>query len=104
MMLWIIHCLDGPGKGELRQSLRSAHSARMGELAVFPLVYGPLLAEDGTTQLGSLFVIEAADEAAAHAWAEADPFRTGGVWQEVRIHGFQPSDRSRVRLAATPAS
>ncbi|WP_354641716.1 YciI family protein [Kitasatospora camelliae] len=101
-VLWTLHCLDGPGAAGRRDELRPAHSARLGTADPAPLLYGPLLADDGVTQLGSLFLIEAPDRATVRRWVDEDPFTAGGVWQEVRIHALRLSDRSPVRIP-TPA-
>ncbi|MEV6113651.1 YciI family protein [Streptomyces sp. NPDC052109] len=97
-MLWTVHCTDGPGAAERRRELRAAHSARLGEASPRPLLYGPLVADDGETAVGSLFVLSAEDRATVRRWAEEDPFHTGGVWQDVRITALRLSDRSPVRV------
>jgi hypothetical protein len=43
-----------------------------------------LLAEDGTTPIGSLLVVEAADRAAIEAFCAADPYALAGLFAEVR--------------------
>ncbi|MFD5075729.1 YciI family protein [Streptomyces sp. NPDC058371] len=97
-MLWTVHCTDGPGAAERRRALRAEHSARLGTAVPRPLLYGPLLADDGERQVGSLFVLHAPDRATVRAWVDADPFLTGGVWQDVRINVLRLSDRSPVRI------
>ncbi|MCX4746049.1 YciI family protein [Kitasatospora sp. NBC_01287] len=102
-MFWTIHCLDGADVTEQRKALGAEHSAHLKTARPAPLVYGPLLADDGESGVGSLFIIDAPDRAAAERWVEADPFRRGGVWQEVRIHLFRQSANAPVQLPQSPA-
>ncbi|WP_244937380.1 YciI family protein, partial [Methylobacterium crusticola] len=86
---FIVHCLDHAGAAERRLAHYEAHKAYLaGPLPVETLVSGPLLAEDGATMIGSLFLLEAPDRAAVEAFHHADPFRAAGIWAEVRIHPF----------------
>ncbi|MGW3355988.1 YciI family protein [Streptomyces bungoensis] len=102
-MLWAIHCLDAPGTAELRAAQRPAHSARLNATPVRPVLYGPLVADDGTTAVGSLIVVEAASREQVEEFALADPFAVSGVWERVDIQAFAPSQRSPVRLAEEAA-
>lgn len=88
-MHWIVHCLDHPDALPRRLAHYDAHKAYLtGPLPVRILVSGPLVAEDGEAMIGSLFLLEAPDRAAVEAFHAADPFRTAGIWAEVRIHRF----------------
>jgi uncharacterized protein YciI len=49
---------------------------------------GPLLGADGNP-FGSVLVIEAADEAAARAKFEADPYVEAGLFEMTSISGFR---------------
>jgi uncharacterized protein YciI len=49
---------------------------------------GTLLADDGETPVGSVFVIDAKDRAAAEAFTRSDPYHVNGVWETVQIHGY----------------
>ena len=104
-MLWAIHCLDAPGTAELRAAQRPAHSARLHATPVRPVLYGPLVDADGTTAVGSLIVVEAADRKQVEEYAFTDPFAVSGVWERIDVQAFTPSQRSPVRLTeeAAPA-
>jgi uncharacterized protein len=91
-MLYMILCDDAPGSLESRRRLRPAHLERLrllqdqGRL----VLAGPLPATDADDPgpagfTGSLIVAEFEDLAAARAWAEADPFRLGGVYGRVTV-------------------
>ena len=49
---------------------------------------GTLVADDGETPVGSIFVIDAADRAAVDAFTRSDPYHLNGVWERVEIHGY----------------
>jgi uncharacterized protein YciI len=50
---------------------------------------GPLLADDGETMIGSLFVIEAEDAAAVERFRAADPYVRAGLFDRVEVHPFR---------------
>lgn len=86
---------DGPDVLPRRRELRPAHLARMQSLreAGRVLLAGPLPAVDAPDPgpagfAGSLIVAEFESQAAAREWAEADPYRTGGVWARIEVHPF----------------
>lgn len=90
-MLFAIHALDKPGALEARLAHYEAHKAFLSDtsaLNVRIVMSGPLVADDGATMLGSLFVVEAADRAAVERFNAADPFRRAGIWERVSITGF----------------
>ncbi|WP_084546818.1 YciI family protein [Glycomyces arizonensis] len=101
-VLFALHCLDGDDAAERRAKLGAEHSARLRTASPRPLVCGPLLSDDGERGLGSLFIIDVADRDAAERWIEADPFRSGGVWREVRIHAFRQSANASVQFPTSP--
>ena len=87
-MIFVSHCLDKPGSLSTRQANLSAHREHLGSAAVKILVAGPLVADDGETPIGSLFIVEAKNRAEIEAFHAGDPLRTAGVWGEVRIDQF----------------
>lgn len=88
-MHFIIHCLDAPDAGPRRLGNYDAHRAYLqSQTHVRILVSGPLTTDDGATMIGSCFLIEAPNRAAAEAFNAADPFRAANVWAETRIHAF----------------
>jgi len=97
--LWAVHCLDGPDCAGRRHAARPAHSARLRSATeVQAVFYGPLMAEDGSTAIGSLFLIEAADREAVERFVAEDPFTLDDVWRQVDIRAFAPSGNSPHRL------
>ncbi|MGF1627746.1 MAG: YciI family protein [Alphaproteobacteria bacterium] len=84
-MLWSIHCVDRPDSTDLRMSLRPDHLSYLKEQNALIVLAGATLTDDGDTMTGSVFVIDAADRAAAEAFSAADPFTKGGLFARVEI-------------------
>ncbi len=90
-MLFAIHALDRKDGLPTRLAHHAEHRAFLqtaAEFGVTLVMSGPLVADDGETMLGSLFIVEAADRAAAERFNGADPFAKAGVWDRVTITGF----------------
>lgn len=69
----------------------SAHKAFLSDtsaLKVEIVMSGPLLTEDGSPMIGSLFVVEAADLATVERFNAADPFHAARIWESAAITGF----------------
>lgn len=95
-MLFAIIADDVPDSQGLRAARRPEHLARLEQLrdqgrlilaGPFPVVASDQPGAPGAT--GSLIVAEFESLAAAQAWAEADPFRTGGVYARVQVKPFR---------------
>ena len=87
-MHFIVHCLDHPAAVEERLAHYDAHKTYLGAASIRIVISGPLLADDGATMIGSLFLVEAASKAEVEAFNAADPFNQAGIWREIRIHPF----------------
>lgn len=94
-MDYVILGFDGPDALPRRRELRPAHLARVQALrdAGRVRLAGPLPAIDAADPgpagfAGSLIVAEFASLDDARAWAEADPYRAGGVWERIAVHPF----------------
>ena len=87
-MHFVIHCLDRPGALPTRLDHYENHKAYLASAPMSIVISGPLLADDGTTMIGSLFVVDAADRAAVDSFHRDDPFFRAGVWERVEIHPF----------------
>lgn len=96
--VWAVHCLDAPGSAALRKELRPHHSRWLRDGRPRPLLYGPLTADATGEVVGSLIVVAAPDRETVERHFAEDPFRTGGVWQQIRVDRFDVSPRSPVRL------
>jgi hypothetical protein len=83
-----VHCLDHKDALPVRLSNYEAHKAYLAAGRIRTVISGPLLASDGETMIGSLFVFEADTLAEVVAFNAADPFARAGVWADVKIHPF----------------
>ena len=90
-MLFVIHATDRPGGMATRAKFYRAHRIHLDQsdrYDVDVVTAGTLLADDGETPVGSVFVIDAKDRAAAEAFTRSDPYHVNGVWERVQIHGY----------------
>ena len=90
-MLFAIHAVDRAGALPTRLANYDAHKAFLGDTSPFGVkivMSGPLVADDGATMIGSLFLIESPSRAEAEAFNRADPFAAAGIWEKVTITGF----------------
>lgn len=90
-MYFVIHATDKPNAIEMRAKHfreHRIHLDRAGTQNITVLMAGSLVADDGETPVGSLFVVEAKDRAAVDAFTESDPYCAHGVWERIDIHYF----------------
>ena len=90
-MLFAVHCLDGADAAPKRKPVTDAHRAHLENAASFGaklVMAGPLVADDGETSRGSLFLVEAPTRKEAEAFIHADPFHKNGIWETVQVHAF----------------
>lgn len=79
-MLFVIHCIDKPDSQDLRLKTRPRHLEYLQSQAERVLLAGPTLTDDGTGMTGSVLIVEAADRAAAEAFADGDPYSKAGLF------------------------
>jgi uncharacterized protein YciI len=87
-MLFAITAFDRPGALDLRMKVRPAHLEYLESRATQIRLAGPLLDQDDQP-MGSLLIIEAADRAAAEAFAAGDPYGKEGVFEKVEIRPWR---------------
>ncbi len=97
-MLFTLVCTDRPGAGTLRLSTRPQHLAFLDAHAAELVTAGALLDADAKP-CGSMLVIEAADRAAAEAFAAADPYAQAGLFEATVIRPFRQVFRDGARVA-----
>jgi uncharacterized protein YciI len=97
-MLFAITCQDKPASLELRLATRPTHldylEAHMAQL----VLVGPVLDQDGKP-CGSLLVVEAADQAAAEAFAAGDPYAAAGLFAQVEVKPFRAVFKDGAKVA-----
>ena len=90
-MLFVVHALDKKDILPTRAKHYRAHRIhldRAEEHAVDVVTAGTLVADDGETPVGSIFVIDATDRAAVDAFTRSDPYHINGVWEHIAIHRY----------------
>ena len=100
-MLYIIYQEDRPDGAAVRAANREAHFAYLEKHRNIVIIGGALLAEDGTTRTGSVFLINVPDRAAAEAFLREEPFRKAGLFSTVKISRMR---RGQWNPAASPKS
>ena len=90
-MLFVIHALDRSGGISTRAKFYRAHRIHLDQAeshAVNVVTAGTLVADDGETPVGSLFVVEAASRSAVDAFTRSDPYHVNHVWETVQVHAY----------------
>jgi uncharacterized protein len=87
-MIYTFVLLDKPDAAALRQRVRPEHKAYLGAAAERIAFAGPLVADDGTTMIGSLLAIDFDSRDAAHAWLAKEPFFCAGLYASTTVHAF----------------
>jgi uncharacterized protein YciI len=97
-MPWMIDCTDRPGAAELRQKTRAQHLAYAEQNVGLIIAAGAKLADDGVTAVGTLYLIDVDDRAAAEAFAAGDPYSKAGVFGSVVVTRWRKGffDRRRI--------
>ena len=87
-MLFVVTAFDRPGASDDRTRHRPAHldylKGKAGQIRA-----GGALLNQNDQPMGSMLIIEAADQAAAEAFAEGDPFNREGVFERVEIRPWR---------------
>jgi len=90
-MLFVVHALDKKDALPTRAKHYRAHRIHLDKSedhGCDVVTAGTLVAEDGETPVGSIFVVDAKDRAAVDAFVRSDPYHLNGVWDRVAIHRY----------------
>ena len=90
-MHFVIHAVDRLGALASRAKHYRAHRIHLdqaGRQGVSVMTAGTLVASDGETPVGSLFVVEAPNRSSIDAFTDSDPYRVNGVWEKVDVHYY----------------
>jgi uncharacterized protein len=98
-MLYLIDCEDKPDSAAIRAANRDAHFAYLAAHHDILVLGGALLADDGTTRIGSSFIINVPSRTAAEDFSRNEPFTRAGLFREVRIRRMR---RGQWNPAAAP--
>ncbi len=84
--LYLLDAKDVDDAGTQRDELRAEHEAFQAGVMDQYVARGPLLSDDGARQIGSLMIIDVADEAAARDFLAREPFESGGLFAQTTVH------------------
>jgi uncharacterized protein YciI len=90
-MLFVVHALDRPNGLDNRMKNYRDHRAHLDRAeaeGIEIVTAGPLVADDGETPIGSLFVCKANDRTTVEAFCNADPYKANGVWETIQVHAY----------------
>jgi uncharacterized protein YciI len=87
-MLFAITNIDKPESSALRAATREAHLGYLDSIVAQVVLAGPVLNAEGQPT-GSLLIVEAPDQAAAAAFAAADPYARAGLFGSVTIRPYR---------------
>lgn len=94
-MLFLIHCTQIPDGQAIRDTHYEAHRAYLQNSAVDIKLAGPMVEDDGEKRIGSVFIVDVPDRAAAEAFSAADPFTRNGLFERVIIARFLDITRGK---------
>jgi uncharacterized protein YciI len=97
-MLFAITNLDKPDSLALRAATREIHLGYLDSIVGQLVLAGPMLNAENQP-IGSLLVVEAENEAAAAAFAAADPYAKAGLFESVTIRPYRLVYKDGARLA-----
>jgi uncharacterized protein len=89
-MLFVVSAFDRPGAGELRARTRPAHLEYLKGRSEKIRAGGAFL-DEGGQPVGSMLIIEAADQTAAEAFTAGDPYGLEGVFERVEVRAWRPA-------------
>jgi uncharacterized protein YciI len=84
-MLFAIWAPDKPNNLEKRMEVRPRHLDYWGNMDLRVILAGPMLDEETGDLQGSMLIVEADDIETVRARAEADPYWTDGVFEQMVI-------------------
>lgn len=87
-MLFLIHCTQVPDGQAIRDANYDAHRAYLKASLVDIKLAGPMVDDAGDKRIGSVFVVDVPDRAAAEAFSAGDPFAKAGLFGRVIITRF----------------
>ena len=91
-MQFVVHAIDKKGILATRAKFYRQHRIHLDEAGnhwIGVVTAGTLVADDGETPIGSLFVVDAEDRTTLDAFTRSDPYYVNGVWETVEIHAYR---------------
>ena len=91
-MHFVVHAVDRPDALATRAKFYRVDSIQLDEASrhgVVVMTAGALVAPDGETPVGSLFILEAENRAVIDAFTASDPYHVNHVWENVEVHYYR---------------
>jgi len=85
---FLIHNIGAPNAAERRPQHVEAHWDYLRAAQDRMITAGPYFSADGETRIGSMFIVDFQDLAAAEAWIAAEPFTRHGIYARHTIHVY----------------
>jgi len=101
-MLYVIYQEDGPDGAAARARARQAHFDYLDRHADILVLGGALLADDGTTRVGSVLIINVPSREAAEAFSANEPLRQAGAFRSVKITRMRRGQWNPAAAPKTP--
>jgi len=86
-LLFLALCFDKPDHVDLRLSTRPAHLAYLDRYAAQVKLGGPFI--EGDKPVGSMLILDCADEASARALLAEDPYAQAGLFERVELKAWK---------------
>ena len=86
-MQFVVHAIDKADILATRAKFYRQHRIHLdeaGKHGIAVLTAGTLVADDGETPIGSLFVVDAEDRTTLDAFTCSDPYYVNGVWETLQ--------------------
>jgi uncharacterized protein YciI len=97
-MLFAITNLDKADSFALRAATRETHLGYLDSIVAQMILAGPVLNAEGQS-IGSLLIVDAENQAAAEAFAAADPYAKAGLFESVTIRPYRLVYKDGARVA-----
>jgi hypothetical protein len=88
-MMFLCICTDKPNSVALRMATRPEHLKYIDAHKSKFVIGGPQLTDDEQTMIGSFFVLEVPDRAAAETHIQNDPYTKAGLFESTIIRAFR---------------
>ena len=88
-MLFVVYCVDRPGREQVRLDNRAAHLAFLETHKANLVAAGPLQSDDGASMVGSVLIMDFPDRASVEAFAAGDPYAAAGLFESVVIRRWK---------------
>lgn len=84
-MLWVISCVDKPNTAAIRDKVVGPHREYLQSQKKILVLAGATQTDDGSTAIGSCFIVNVNSRAEAKAFSDGDPFTQNGVFASIAI-------------------